>query len=419
MRALATFRDGRIVAAGTLRLTDGTTKFVAIRLLPTGEIDPSFGAGFGYVLAGPAGAELDTMTMDRNGNVLLAGSRPSGAGAETPIVIRLLPDGNLDPTFAAGGTFDGAALGLAGRVTGVLVRPEGPILLSVGGSAGRAYPATFTAVRLGPTGAPDPTFAGTGIVNVPLGTGSGAGVGAQAIRSGPDGTILLAGTDLTETGTPRGAILRVRTDGTLDTRFGQRGVTRISRAGDEIRITDMVRDNQGRILLSGSGRPPERARGATARQRRARQQLRQRRPDVPAARPPAGRRPDLHDVRRDRRRRLARDHRRLGRGPRRAPAPRRPARSTPAASRSPSRNCSDALVEPGHVRFVLGLHQDAAQDADAVGVQLDVGVRGGERRAVDPQRAQEHRVLGGHPGVEHARRGGVDLRGARRGPGSS
>ena len=32
---------------------------------PTGEIDPSFGAGFGYVLAGPVGAELDTMTMDR------------------------------------------------------------------------------------------------------------------------------------------------------------------------------------------------------------------------------------------------------------------------------------------------------------------------------------------------------------------
>ena len=64
---------------------DGTTKFVAIRLLPTGEIDPSFGAGFGYVLAGPAGAELDTMTMDRNGNVLLArlaAQRPGSGDAD-------------------------------------------------------------------------------------------------------------------------------------------------------------------------------------------------------------------------------------------------------------------------------------------------------------------------------------------------
>src|SRR5262249_21258690 len=50
VRAIQTFRDGRIVAAGTLRLSDGTTRFVTIRLLPSGEIDPSFGAGLGYVL---------------------------------------------------------------------------------------------------------------------------------------------------------------------------------------------------------------------------------------------------------------------------------------------------------------------------------------------------------------------------------
>src|SRR6478735_3993087 len=105
VRAIAVFRDGRIVAAGTLRQADGTTRFVAFRLLPTGEIDPSFGAGFGYVLAGPAGSELSAMTMDTNGNVIMAGSR----AGNVPIVIRLLADGSPDATFAAAGTFDGAA----------------------------------------------------------------------------------------------------------------------------------------------------------------------------------------------------------------------------------------------------------------------------------------------------------------------
>ena len=90
VRALATFRDGRIVAAGTLRLADGTTRMVAIRLLPTGEIDPSFGAGFGYVLAGPVNAVLGAMAMDRDGNVILAGARATSATTEAPIVIRLL-----------------------------------------------------------------------------------------------------------------------------------------------------------------------------------------------------------------------------------------------------------------------------------------------------------------------------------------
>ncbi len=127
VRALATFRDGRIVAAGTLRLTDGTTRFAAVRLFPTGEIDPSFGGGLGYVLAGPANAVLGAMVMDRAGNVILGGSR-----GQAPIVLRLLADGSVDTSF---GTFDASDLGLAGRVTSLLVRPEGPILFSVAGDA--------------------------------------------------------------------------------------------------------------------------------------------------------------------------------------------------------------------------------------------------------------------------------------------
>ena len=99
VKSIQTFRDGRIVAAGTLRLADGTTRFVALRLLPTGEIDPSFGAGLGYVLSGPDDAQLATMVMDRNGNVILGGE--SGG---SPLIVRLLADGTIDPTFGNGGT---------------------------------------------------------------------------------------------------------------------------------------------------------------------------------------------------------------------------------------------------------------------------------------------------------------------------
>ncbi len=54
---------------------------VAVRLLPSGEIDPSFGAGLGYVLAGPADTELGAMVMDSAGNVILGGGRARGPGA--------------------------------------------------------------------------------------------------------------------------------------------------------------------------------------------------------------------------------------------------------------------------------------------------------------------------------------------------
>jgi uncharacterized delta-60 repeat protein len=253
VRALATFRDGRIVAAGTLRTSDGTTRMVAFRLLPTGEIDPSFGAGSGYVLVGPVNAELGAMTMDGAGNVILGGVRPP----EVPVVIRLQGDGSPDPTFGAGGTLDGAALGLGGRVTGLLVRREGTLTFTVGGGASGTYPATFTVVRVGPTGALDPAWASTGVASIVLASGQAPGIGAAAVRQGPSGRTLVAGTDLTEAGTPRGAVIRLLANGALDTRFGSHGVARIARAGREIRIKAMARDGSGRILLAGSGQPPE------------------------------------------------------------------------------------------------------------------------------------------------------------------
>lgn len=246
VQSLAVFRDGRIVAAGALRQADGTTRWAVLRLLPTGEIDPSFGGGSGYVLAGPANAQFGAMTMDRDGNVILGGST-----GDAPIVIRLLGDGSVDPGFGANGTFNASTVGVTGRVTSLLVRPEGPIAFTVAGGT-----STFTTVRLTATGAPDPSFAGTGVSNMVLGPGAAAGIGAQALVNGPGGRLVVAGTDVSATGRPRGAVIRLLPNGTADTRFGAKGVARIARSGDEIRITAMARDSAGRILLAGSGRPP-------------------------------------------------------------------------------------------------------------------------------------------------------------------
>ncbi len=257
VRSIATFRDGRIVAAGTILLPNGDPRMAAVRLLPSGEIDPSFGAGLGYVLVGPAGTEFGAMVMDTTGNVLMAGGRRLSGGGEVPIVIRLLADGTVDPAFASNGTLDGGVLGLSGRATSVLVRSEGTITFTVGAGPGRSGPAVFMTVRLLASGALDTSFGGTGVVPTPLGSASGLEVGAYAVRRGPSTTTLVAGTDLTSSGSPRGTVIRLRADGTLDTRFGNRGIVRVARKDRDIRITSMVRDSQGRILLAGTGRPPD------------------------------------------------------------------------------------------------------------------------------------------------------------------
>jgi len=241
VRGIQIVRDGRVVASGTLRLADGSTRFVTLRLLPSGEVDPSFGAGLGYVLSGPSDVELGAMAMDRNGVVYLGGS---SGGA--PFLMRLLGDGTVDPAFA------NPALGLTGKVTGLLLRADGTVTYTVASGA-----ASFTVVRLLPTGAPDPAWGGTGVITHPLGPGAGPGIGAAAVRQGPSNTTLVAGTDLTATGSPRGSVIRLTPTGTVDTRFGSNGVARITRSDRELRITSMVRDGAGRIVLAGTGRAPD------------------------------------------------------------------------------------------------------------------------------------------------------------------
>jgi uncharacterized delta-60 repeat protein len=257
VRAIATFRDGRIVAAGTLNQPNGVTRMAVLRLLPSGEVDPSFGGGLGYVLAGPGNSVVSSMVMDRDGNVILGGSRPTGADTEAPIVIRLLADGSVDPAFGSGGTVDGGVLGLSGRATSLLWRTEGTITFTVGAGPKQIAGATFHTVRLLANGLPDSTFAGTGVATVPLGPSMSTEIGAYAVRRGPSTTTLVAGTDMTDTGTLRGTVIRLRVDGSLDTRFGSRGIARVARAGRPIRFTSMSRDSRGRILLAGTGRAPD------------------------------------------------------------------------------------------------------------------------------------------------------------------
>lgn len=252
VQALAVFRDGRIVAAGTLEGAGGS-HMVAVKLLPNGDVDPSFGGGLGYVLAGPAGAQLGGMAMDRNGDIVLAGSRPG----EVPLVIRLLPDGTPDATFGAGATVDGAALGLTGRATAVLARPDGSVVFTVGATPGHAGSSAFTTVRLLANGAPDPAFNGTGISTVALGTpAAGDGLGAGALAIGPGGRFIVGGTILSPHGSQQALVTRLKANGTLDTRFGTRGFARVARAGRNLRVTGLARDAVGRIVIAGTARAP-------------------------------------------------------------------------------------------------------------------------------------------------------------------
>jgi hypothetical protein len=67
----------------------------------------------------------------------------------------------------------------------------------------------------------------------------------------------VAGTDVTEKGSLRAAVVRLKPDGSLDPRFAADGVAHVARSGRNLRVTSLTRDDQGRIVLAGAGAPPD------------------------------------------------------------------------------------------------------------------------------------------------------------------
>ncbi|HVQ59486.1 MAG TPA: hypothetical protein VMS60_11335 [Solirubrobacterales bacterium] len=164
--AIATDPQGRVVVAGTL-LIAGRSEFAVTRVGDSGKLDPSLdGDGVATLDFGPQlpfGIATD-LVIDASGRLLLvgkAGYRP----AETALVGRLLPDGSPDPSFDGDGKF---TLDLPGSVAaeGVAIDRNGQIMVvgtrsesEVNVTAEEAFLA-----RLGPEGPLDPSFGAGGVV---------------------------------------------------------------------------------------------------------------------------------------------------------------------------------------------------------------------------------------------------------------
>jgi uncharacterized delta-60 repeat protein len=244
------FRDGRILVAGTITL-GGVQRFAVARLQPGGHLDPNFGTD-GVAVVGPPGAQLETMALQPEGELVLAGSVPAAA-RRAVLVMRLLADGTPDPGFGVGGAVDSTGVRLAGRARDVLVLPDGRIALAAAVERGRAARATFLAARLTPAGAFDPTFGGDGVARVLTTTRRIRGGGAAALALDRRGRLLLAGTARGAGGRDDATVVRITPSGLPDASFGRAGVQRLSDPrGRSLRIVAMRRDARGRLVLGGS-----------------------------------------------------------------------------------------------------------------------------------------------------------------------
>ena len=200
-----------------------------------GDLDPTFGS------AGTVETQISTdgfitgLAIQADGKIVAAGNtyQPSALG-----LARYQPNGELDGTFGSGGIVTGPP----GNMYGLALQPDGKILL-----AGNRFVSTrsfFSVARFQPDGSPDATFGSDGLVTGPDG-------GASALALQADGRIVVAGAEPEDYAFK---LVRLNTDGTLDSSFGSNGSVQ-TLLGSAAGASAVIVQPDGRILAAGASVP--------------------------------------------------------------------------------------------------------------------------------------------------------------------
>lgn len=195
-----------------------------LRLLPTGAVDPTFATN-GEAFVPAADGAFRVAAFGPDGSTLLGGSAPGQNGV--PAVARLTAAGALDSSWGVGGVATEPPPPGAPPVTvGALGRgPDGSVTLA-GDSGLQGFSDTMSVARLTPSGQPDPGFGPSGYANIAPGALQDERPGGLVVT--PDGSVTVLGLGGAYPSFEYGSLadtlmLRVHRDGTLDPTFGTAG----------------------------------------------------------------------------------------------------------------------------------------------------------------------------------------------------
>lgn len=251
LRGVATQPDGKIVLTGGNFLSGAT---LVVRLLENGALDPSFGAsGIVNLALGAGEGEGRAVLVQPDGKIVIAGSAKGATGFDYSFA-RLNADGSPDLSFGGG---DGKELVEIGpefeRAEAVALGPGGRIVATGEARLPGEVDAAGIAV-LGSNGLPDPGyFGGDGAITITTMPKSDEGVAAALLA---DGRVLIA--DANGAGAGKGfTLVQLLPAGTPDPAFGggdglvEVPVPGTSTAGG--RVSDFALLADGRIVASGYG----------------------------------------------------------------------------------------------------------------------------------------------------------------------
>lgn len=192
--------------------------FTVQDLLADGPFDPGTGTN----------DRISSVSLQRNGKMLIAGEFDAVNGTWRERIARINPDGGLDSTFTTG-------YGSVNYIYSLKEFSDGSIF--VGGNITN-YGGTVCGhiIRLFPDGSLDRNF--------PVG-GNGPNGTVDSIQQLADGKILVGGMFSTYNGVSRSGILRINSNGSLDTSFDPGSTASLG-------VYDIDVQPDGRIMISGA-----------------------------------------------------------------------------------------------------------------------------------------------------------------------
>lgn len=254
-RAMAVYPDGEIAVAGASS-TEDDDDFSMVRLRPEGSLDPTFGAGGRVMIKmGPSWDRASAVAIQTSSLGAETGPKAVVAGVSATsagtdqALARLTMNGSLDPAFGSGGIVVRNFAMSDSNDQADALAIQPDGKIVAAGSAWNGTDWDFALARYGAGGDLDPGFGTGGLVTTPLGMASDS---ATSVLVQPDGKILVAGGSYTDWFEIfEFAVARYRPDGSLDPTFGVAGKV-TSRIGSRwTGIRDIALQPDGKIVAVG------------------------------------------------------------------------------------------------------------------------------------------------------------------------
>lgn len=251
--AVALEPDGKLVAVGESD-HDHSAAFALARYEPKGALDTSFGSHGEVRTSFSVNATATAVAIRADGSILVAGPTGSATSTERRIAIaRYLPDGRLDPSFGRNGR---VMTVLEAKTVGVflgaslVVEPSGKIIVAATTDSQGGGASRFGLAAYNANGSVDLRFGHKGLTTTGFGDD---GVIATALALEPNGKLVAAGyTYAPTTYALQGfALARYTPQGSLDLTFGSHGeVSTVVGAASAAAVVAVQTD--GRIIAGGS-----------------------------------------------------------------------------------------------------------------------------------------------------------------------